>query len=261
MLKTLTATRYITPLREGGSLPAVVEADDGLLYVMKFVGAGQGPKALIAELVAGEIARALGLHVPEIVLIELDSAMARSEPHAEIQDLLRASVGLNLGLRYLPNAFIFDVLLKPSPSPELASAIVWFDAYVTNVDRTPRNVNLLLWQDDLWLIDHGASLYFHHNWEGYLGNGRQSAFPMIKDHTLLKFASGLNEADLALRSRLTEPTIREIVNLVPDVWLDEEAIFSSRDDHREAYVKYLLNRLQQSSIFVEEAINAHTKLV
>lgn len=261
MLKTLTATRYLTPLREGGSLPAVVEADDGLLYVMKFVGAGQGPKALIAELLAGEIARVLGLRVPEIAFINLDPAIARSEPDAEIQDLLQASVGLNLGLRYLPNAFDFNVLLKPPPAPELASAVVWFDAYVTNVDRTPRNVNLLMWQDDLWLIDHGASLYFHHNWAGYLANGRQSAFPMIKEHTLLKFAGKIDEADKTLQPCLTEKIIREIVDFIPEVWLDEESVFSRRADHREAYTAYLLTRLEQASIFVEEAINAHAKLV
>ena len=156
MIKTLTAIRYVTPLREGGSLPAIVETDDRELYVMKFVGSGHGAKALIAELVAGEIARTLGLRVPEIVLIELDGALGPSEPDAEIRDLLKASTGLNLGLRYLPKAFAFNPLLQPPPDLHETSAIVWFDAYVTNVDRTPRNVNLLIWQEELWLIEHGS---------------------------------------------------------------------------------------------------------
>ena len=162
MIRSLLATRYLTPLREGGSLPAIIEADDDELYVMKFVSAGQGPKALIAELVAGEIGRALGLPVPEIVLMTLDSQFGRTEGDPEIQALLQASVGLNLGLCYSPKAFAFSPLLRPPPDPGLASAIIWFDAYVTNVDRTPRNPNILLWQGTLWLIDHGAAMYFHH---------------------------------------------------------------------------------------------------
>jgi len=259
-LKTVTAMQYITPLREGGSLPAIVEADDGQLYVMKFVGAGQGPKALIAELVAGEIARALGLQVPEIVFIELDPAMGRSEPNPEIQDLLQASAGLNLGLRYLPNAFDFNLLLKPPPPPDLASAIVWFDAYVTNVDRTPRNVNLLIWDDNLWLIDHGASLYFHHNWDSFTGQN-QSSFPMIKNHTLISLASSLPQVDTALRRRLSPAVIREIVDLIPEGWLGHEPAFASQAKHRQAYVDYLLARLQGSSIFVKEAVHAHAQLV
>ncbi len=260
MIKTVTATRYITPLREGGSLPAVVEADDGLLYVMKFAGAGQGPKALIAELLAGEIGRTLGLRVPEIVFIELDSALARSEPHPEIQDLLQASVGLNLGLRYLPNAFDFNMLLKPPPDARLASAIVWFDAYITNVDRTPRNVNLLIWQDNLWLIDHGAALYFHHNWDNFTPQN-QSSFPFIKNHTLISFAGELPQTDATLRPRLTPSIIAEIVDFIPDRWLNSEANFAGKAEHKAAYESYLLTRLEQSSIFVEEAINAHAELV
>ncbi len=260
MIKTVTATRYITPLREGGSLPAVVEADDGQLYVMKFVGAGQGPKALIAELIAGEIGRALGLRIPEIVFIKLGSALARSEPHQEIQDLLQASIGLNLGLDYLSNAFDFNMLLKPAPDSELASAIVWFDAYITNVDRTPRNVNLLLWQDEMWLIDHGASLYFHHNWASFQRQ-QQSAFAMIKDHTLISFAGAIRQADETLRPRLRPALIQNIVELIPAIWLAEEPVFANHAAHRAAYKTYLLDRLEQSSIFVEEAINAHTKLV
>lgn len=260
MIKTVAAVRYVTPLREGGSLPAIVEADDGQLYVMKFVGAGQGPKALIAELVAGELARALQLPVPEIVLLELDPQLGRSEPDPEIQDLLRASAGrLNLGLRYLPNALDFNLLLKPPPDPELASAIVWFDAFVTNVDRTPRNVNLLLWDDKLWLIDHGASLYFHHSWDDYLARSK-SPFALIKDHTLLSFAGKLNEADATLRPRLTEPLLRQVIEQIPGEWLDDEQAFATQANHRRAYVNYLLSRLETTA-FVEEAINARAKLV
>jgi hypothetical protein len=260
MLKTVTATRYITPLREGGSLPAVVEADDGLLYVMKFVGAGQGPKALIAELVAGEIARTLGLAVPEIVFINLDPVMGQSEPNAEIQDLLRASAGLNLALRYLPNAFAFNLLLQPPPEPELASAIVWFDAYVTNVDRTPRNVNLLMAEEELWLIDHGAALYFHHDWADYLTRSR-TPFPHIKDHTLLTFADSLPQVEATLRPKLTPEIIGHIVDLIPGQWLDQEPGFASQSEHRRAYVDYLLNRLEASPIFLEEALRARTQLI
>jgi hypothetical protein len=183
LIQTLTATRYVTPLREGGSLPAIVQVDGGEqeLYVMKFVGAGQGVKALVAEIIAGEIGRALGLPVPELALIRLDPALAPSEPNEEISDLLRASVGLNLGLRFLPQAFDYNSLLQPPLDPDLASAIVWFDAYVTNVDRMARNTNILVRQKELWLIDHGAALYFHHDWRNYLERS-QTPFPPIKDH-------------------------------------------------------------------------------
>lgn len=262
MIKTVTATRYVTPLREGGSLPAIVEADDNQLYVMKFVGAGQGPKALIAELIAGEIGRALGLRVPEIVFMELDTALARSEPDPEIQDLLKASAGrLNLGLRYLPNAFDFNLLLKPPPDAALASKIVWFDAYVTNVDRTPRNVNLLMWDSNLWLIDHGASLYFHHNWGDDFLSRSQTPFSLINNHTLLPFASQLPQANAELRPKLTKSLLTKIVAQIPDRWLGQEAAFSTLAKHRRGYVAYLEQRLAASSIFVEEAINARHKLV
>jgi hypothetical protein len=261
MIKTIMARRYVTPLREGGSLPAIIEADDGLLYVMKFFGAGQGPKALIAELIAGEIARSLGLRAPEMVLLELDPRLGRSEPDAEIQDLLQASAGhLNLGLRYLPNAFTFNMLLKPPPDPELASKIVWFDAYIINVDRTPRNVNLLMWQEELWLIDHGAALYFHHNWDNYQAHIR-SPFALIKEHTLISFASKLPEADAALRPHLNHDLIRQIIELIPGEWLGQEPAFASQTDHRQAYINFLLDRLAAASNFVEEAVHAHVKLV
>jgi hypothetical protein len=260
MIRTTTAIQYVTPLREGGSLPAVVKADDGQLYVMKFVGAGQGPKALIAELVGGEIARALGLVVPELVFLEMDPLLGRSEPDPEIQDLIRASAGLNLGLRYLPNAFAFNPLLKPPPEPDLASAIVWFDAYVTNVDRTPRNVNMLLWQQELWLIDHGAALYFHHNWANYQAQSR-SSFPFVREHVLLPFASALPDTDRRLRGRLHPDALEAIVNLIPDAWLTDDAPFASFDEHRQAYLDFLVNRLEASSNFVEEAVNARAKLL
>jgi hypothetical protein len=257
-IETVTATRYLTPLREGGSLPAIVEADDGGLYVMKFVGSGHGAKALIAELVAGEIGRALGLRVPELVFIELDPALGPSEPNAEIRDLLKASVGLNLGLRYLPNAFTFNPLLTPPPDAELASAIVWFDAYVTNVDRTPRNVNMLIWQEELWLIDHGSALYFHHNWNGYMERSH-APFARIKDHTLLPFASDLDGADVALRARLTPEIIQCIVGLIPVGWLDGEPDFADQAEHRQAYAAYLLSRLEAAHVFVAEAKHARAQ--
>src|SRR5947209_12350470 len=220
MLRTLTATRYVTPLREGGSLPAIVEADDDGLYVLKFRGAGQGPKALIAEMVAGEIARALELPVPEIVFAELDSKLGRSEPDFEIQALIKASAGLNLALDYLPGAIAFDALDARSLDPLLASSIVWFDAYVTNVDRTPRNTNMLFWHKQLMLIDHGASLYFHHTGVDYMERSR-TPFSPIKQHVLLPVASCLNEADSMLKERLNEQKLRGIVGLMPETWLND----------------------------------------
>jgi hypothetical protein len=255
MLQTLHAIRYVTPLREGGSLPAIVEASDGELYVMKFVGAGHGHKALTAELIAGEIARAVSLNVPEIVLLELDETLGRSEGDQEIQALLKASVGLNLGLRYLPKAFAFDPLLRPPPHALVASSIVWFDAYVLNVDRTPRNTNILLWQKNLWLIDHGSALYFHHDWKDYLERAR-SPFPLIKDHVLLPFASELDHANETNRAWLSPDTLREIVNQVPDAWLDDDKLFANHEEQRTAYVEFLTRRLEASLIFVEEAKNA-----
>lgn len=258
MVKTVTAMRYMTPLREGGSLPAIIEASDDRLYVVKFRGAGQGTKALVAELIAGEIGRALGLRIPELVLMELDAGMAHSEGDPEILDLLNWSVGLNLGMAYLPGAFSYNPLLQPSPAPALASAIVWFDAFMTNVDRTPRNTNLLIWQNDLWLIDHGACLYFHHDWKEYLERSR-SRFPLIKDHTLLRFASELPEADQLSHARLTPALIDAVVHLVPDSWLDGDAPFATRAEHRQAYVDYMRSRLDASALFVQEAEDVRAK--
>src|SRR6202051_1811829 len=216
-LRTVTASRYVTPLREGGSLPAIIEADDDGLYVLKFRGAGQGSKALIAELVAGEIARLAGLPVPEIVFVELPAELARTEPDPEIQSTISASAGLNIALDYLPGSVTFDPLVL-EPDPQLASGIVWFDAFVCNVDRTVRNVNMLIWHRRLWLIDHGASLYFHHAWNGR-DQHAATPFALIKDHVLLKYASGLADADAGMQAVLTPPKLAGIVQLIPDQWL------------------------------------------
>jgi len=251
MLRTVTATRYVTPLREGGSLPAVIEADDDGLYVLKFRGAGQGPRALIAELVAGEIARALELPMPEVVFVELDAELARTEPDPEIQDLIRASAGLNLALDYLPGSTTFDPLAW-QPDAELASRIVWFDALVSNIDRTPRNSNLLLWHRRLWLIDHGAALYFHHDWHDHLERATRP-FPQIKDHVLLRFASQIAEVDTPMAAKLSTATIEAIVALIPDTWLDDHSGFASHAAHRDAYVQYLTRRLQAPRAFSQQA--------
>ena len=256
-LRTVKATRYVTPLREGGSLPAIVEADDDGLYVLKFRGAGQGPKALIAELVAGELGRALGLAVPELVFVELDPELARTEPDPEIQDLIRASAGLNLALDYLPGSITFDPLVD-KPEAALASSVVWFDAYLTNVDRTARNTNLLVWHRKLWLIDHGAALYFHHDWANYLERSRRP-FSQIKAHVLLPFAAGgVREADAELSTKVTPTLVREILGLIPDEWLTPSARFSTPSEHREAYAQYLLSRLEPPRDFVKEAADAGT---
>ncbi|MDB6000709.1 MAG: hypothetical protein JWP52_2408, partial [Rhizobacter sp.] len=227
--------------------------DDGL-YVLKFRGAGQGPKALIAELVAGEIARAAGLRVPEIVLMELDPELARTEPDPEIQELIRASAGLNFGIDFLPGAMTFDPLVM-QPDAELASKIVWADAFFTNLDRTARNTNMLTWHRKLWLIDHGAALYFHHSWDDYLARSR-TPFPLIKDHVLLPFATKLPEADKVLSALLTPELIVETVAAIPDAWLPAEAPFANLAEHRQAYVDYLASRLTAPRAFVQEAQRA-----
>jgi hypothetical protein len=256
MIRTVTATRYVTPLREGGSLPAIVEADDDGMYVLKFRGAGQGPKVLIAELVAGELARAAGLAVPEIVFIELDPDLARTEPDPEIQDLIRASAGLNLALDYLPGSVTFAPGTE-KPAPDLASAIVWFDAFVTNVDRTPRNTNILVWHRRLWLIDHGAALYFHHAWDdAYLEHSR-TPFPMIREHVLLPFAGELVQADASLGARITPKVVEEVVAAIPDAWLDAPTLREG-DARRKVYVDYLLARLESRRFFLEEALRARS---
>jgi hypothetical protein len=254
-VRTLQATRYLTPLREGGSLPAIVEADDDGLYVLKFRGAGQGPKALIAELVAGELARALGLPVPEIVFMQLDVELARTEPDPEIQDLIRASGGLNLALDYLPGSVSFDPLTMPAGGA-LASSIVWLDALVGNVDRSPRNVNLLWWHGRLWLIDHGAALVFQHQWDGFLARSTLPFMP-IKDHVLLPFANALAEADTLLAPRLSPTVIDTIVQRIPDDWLQPDPLFADRAAQRDAYRQYFLARLRSPRAFVQEALRVH----
>jgi hypothetical protein len=257
VLRTITATRYVTPLREGGSLPAVVEGDDEGLYVLKFRGAGQGPKVLVAELLAGELARAAGLTVPEIVLIELDADLARTEPDPEIQALIRASAGLNIALDFLPGAVTFDPVVE-KPAAELASAIVWFDAYLSNVDRTARNANMLIWHRQLWLIDHGAALYFHHAWRGQespdtVEERSQDPFTRVKDHILLPFASAVREADALMARRIQPEVIQRIAQWIPQEWLGTGS--------PDAYVRYLTRRLAGSRAFVEEAVRAHAQLV
>ncbi|HZU69605.1 MAG TPA: HipA family kinase [Ktedonobacteraceae bacterium] len=260
MLRTITATRYVTPLREGGSLPAIVEADDDGLYVLKFRGSGHGTKALIAELVAGEIGRALGLPVPEIVFMELDPVLGRSEPDFEIQALIEASEGLNLALDFLPGALPFDALDAGSVDPVLASSILWFDAYITNVDRTPRNTNMLWWHRRLMLIDHGSSLYFHHVNSNYIERSR-IAFSPIKNHVLLPVASALKEVDRDLSARLSPQILQDIVDLIPESWLEDDPDFPDPAAHRAAYLNYLLDRLANSQIFVEEALRARDQLI
>lgn len=258
-IRTVNVTRYVTPLREGGSMPAIAEADDGFLYVLKFRGAGQGPKALIAELIGGEIARLLGLRVPEIVFANLDEAFGRTEPDEEIQDLNKASIGLNLALHYLSGSITFDPAVT-TLNPLLSSQIVWLDALLTNVDRTCRNTNMLVWHKDLWLIDHGASLYFHHSWNEWQQKAL-SPFGMIKNHVLLKHAAELRQVDAAYRLILTEERINNIVALLPDEWLGTETIFATTDEHRQAYAQYLNTRIAHSHIFVKEAQHAREALI
>jgi hypothetical protein len=261
MLRHLTALRYLQPFREGGSLPALVEADDDRLYVLKFRGAAQGHKALIAELLAGEIARHLGLPVPELVFMDLDARLAVSEPHAEIRDLIQKSVGLNLAMAYLPSALTFDPLASLTAqrlTPLLASQIVWFDALVTNLDRTAKNPNLLISQRKLWLIDHGASLYFHHTWQNYLERSQQS-FIAIKQHVLIRFATVIAAIDAGLAARLNGEVLPEILALTPDEWLNDASDFATTAEARAAYLRYLTQRLQSPRQFAEEAARAHAR--
>ena len=255
-LRTVTASRYVTPLREGGSLPAIIEADDDGLYVLKFRGAGQGPKALIAELLAGEIGRLAGLPVPEIVFAELPAGLARTEPDAEIQSLIHASAGLNIALDYLPGSVTFDRLVFV-PDARLASAVVWFDAFVCNVDRTARNVNMLIWHRRLWLIDHGASLYFHHAWNRH-DQHATNPFALIRDHVLLPYASALTQVDAQMTSLLTADKLAGIVDLIPESWLADDPGFADKNAQREAYLNYFLLRVRSSDVFVQEAIRARS---
>ena len=255
MLRTVQATRYVLPLREGGSLPAIVEADDLGLYVVKFRGAGQGVLALIAEVIAGEIGRALGLRVPEIVLVELDPALGRNEPDYEIRQLLKASPGTNLGLDYLPGATMFDPAARDTAPADEASLLAWLDAFTQNVDRTPRNANLLVWHRKLYPIDHGAALYWHHNWPAR-AEKIASPFAEIAHHILLPWATALAEAGAVARERLTPDVLASIVDLVPEAWLAAVPDGVPAAERRAGYVEFLTRRLAAANFFEEEAARA-----
>lgn len=257
-LRTVNVTRYVTPLREGGSLPAIAEADDGFLYVLKFRGAGQGVKALIAEIIGSEIARALGFRVPELVFAHLDEAFGRTEPDEEIQDLLKFSEGLNIAFHYLSGAITFDPVVFEVDS-RVASAIVWMDCLLMNVDRTARNTNMLMWNKQLWLIDHGAALYFHHSWNNWQEQAKRP-FSLIKDHVLLPWASELEQVDREMKEVLNAELIQQIVSLIPSDWLSEE-LFNSAEEQRQAYAGFLLSRIQSSEIFIKEALHARQTLI
>lgn len=258
-LRTVNVTRYVTPLREGGSLPAIAEADDGFLYVLKFRGAGQGVKSLIAEIIGGEVARTLGLRVPELVFAQLDEAFGRTEPDEEIQDLIKASIGLNLALHYLSGSITFDAIVNPVDA-RTASIIVWLDSFLTNVDRTARNTNMLMWRKELWLIDHGASLYFHHSWQNLEEQPRRP-FAQIRDHVLLPWATELDAADAEARSLLNPERLRSIVALIPDEWLESTPEPGTAAEKRQVYLHFLEARLASSEIFVKEANHAREALI
>ena len=246
-------------MREGGSLPAIVEADDDFLYVIKFRGAGQGTKALIADLIGGELARALGLKIPELVFATLDEGFGRMEADEEIQDLLKFSVGLNLGVHYLSGAITFDPTVTKVDAL-LASKILWLDCLLTNIDRTCRNTNMLIWHKELWLIDHGASLYFHHNWSNWKEH-ILTPFALVKNHVLLKQATQLEEADKICKALLTKEVIASVVALIPDDWLQDEPLFTNKEEHRNAYASFLETRMQHSQVFIKEAQDAREKLI
>ncbi|CAA7197077.1 HipA family kinase [Chryseobacterium potabilaquae] len=252
-LRTVTVMRYILPLREGGSLPALAEADDDFKYVLKFRGAGHGVKMLISELLGGKITEALGLKIPELVFVNLDADFGRTEADEEIQDLLKFSEGLNLGLHYLSGSIAYDSNVKIDPL--LASKIVWLDAFITNIDRTFKNTNLLIWHKELWVIDNGASFYFHHSWQNF-DVAAKTPFKYVKDHVLLSQASLLDEADKLAHEVLNDTIFRKIVDLIPDDWLHWNDAEENPNEIREIYFQFLKNRLENSQIFVNEAKNA-----
>jgi hypothetical protein len=257
-MRTVLATRYVTPLREGGSLPGLVEADDDGLYVVKFRGAGQGPRALVAEWLAGELARAIGLTVPDLVAVEIDPNLGDAEPDEEIHDLVRASGGLNLGLDFLPGALAFNRAVSGDGErlgPDAAADIVWIDALVTNPDRTVQNPNLLVWHGRTWLIDHGAALYIHHTWRDPDGHARRP-FERIRDHVLLPAAGSIEAADARHAGTIDAPLLESLVEALPDSWLPDDALIGSAAAQRSAYVRYLLRRLESPRAFVEEAERA-----
>ncbi|NRB47425.1 MAG: aminotransferase class I and II [Saprospiraceae bacterium] len=253
-IRTVNTIQYLQPLREGGSLPAIVKADDDFFYVIKFRGAGQGKKALIAELIGGELARAIGLKVPELVFMELDESFGRTEPDQEIQDLLQFSVGLNLGLHFLSGAITYDPLVSETDALS-ASKVVLLDSMIINIDRTAKNTNLLIWNRELWLIDHGASLYFHHNWKNWESHLTRS-FPNIKDHVLLSRATELEQAAQQIQESLQEGVIQEIVDSIPEDWLIEEGSPLSPSEKRSAYVTFLEAKLSRIELFAKEAADA-----
>ncbi len=255
-LRSVHVVRYITPLREGGSLPAIVEADDQGLYVLKFRGAGQGKKVLISELVAGQLGKLVGLPVPELVFAELESDLARSEPDPEIQRLIRASGGLNIAMDYLPRSITFDPIVD-TIDPLMAARVVWFDAFIMNVDRTVRNTNMLMWHKKLHLIDHGAALVFHYNWPT-AAEKAESPFSTIKNHVFLKTAVDLEKVDAEVKAKITPAELAKIVQSIPEEWLEGEATFSSIDAHRAAYLEFFTRRLAASKNFVQEALRART---
>lgn len=259
-LRTQEAVRYIAPLREGGSLPGLMEADDGFRYVVKYRGAGHGTKALIAELIGGEVARMLGLKVPELVFLNLNEDFGRTEADEEIQDLLRWSQGLNLGLHYLYGTMTFDPYANDI-DPMEASMIVWLDAFLTNIDRTARNTNTLIWRNrEIWLIDHGASLYFHHSWSDP-AKAALTPFPYIKDHVMLPKASMLDEANARARSLLTPEKLEAVVNLIPDDWLQWEGAPGTPEELRKVYLKFLTTRLANADIFIKHAEDVRKQLI
>ena len=258
-LRTVNVTRYITPLREGGSLPALAEADDDFKYVVKFRGSGHGAKALISELIGGMVAKLLKLRVPELVFVELDEAFGQTEGDEEIQDLLQASRGLNLGLHFLSGALAYDPVTTKVDGL-LASQIVWMDAFLTNVDRTVKNTNMLMWHKELWLIDHGSTLYFHHTWTNWAVQAL-SPFPLIKEHVLLPFADQLEKADAEFKQILTHEVIRGVVDLIPDSWIAFAEEGFSANEIREVYYLFLTRRLEQSDNFLNEALHARETLI
>ncbi|WP_143961064.1 HipA family kinase [Litoribacter populi] len=258
-IRTVNVERYILPLREGGSLPALADADDGFKYVIKFRGAGQREKALIADLLGGEIARMLGFRIPEIVFAQLDEAFGRSEGDEEIQDLLKGSQGLNLALHFLSGSVNYDPVAM-NIDAELASKIVWLDAFITNVDRSFRNTNMLIWKRELWLIDHGASFLFHHSWTNWEKQAK-SPFPLIKDHVLLPAAADLEQVDQAFCALLKPEAIHKIVATIPDEWLLATGESEDPEEMRSVYASFLTTRLNHSETFVNEAKNARKALV
>lgn len=258
-IRKVLVTRYITPLREGGSLPAIAEADDGFNYVIKFKGAGHGVKGLISEFLGCEIARHLGLLVPEVVFAELDEAFGRTEADEEIQDLLKWSTGLNIGLHYLSGAVNYDPIIY-KPDEYLASKIVWLDAFTTNIDRTTRNTNMLIWNNELWLIDHGAAFYFHHSWKD-IETASKTSFSLIKDHVLLPYASKLEEINTEFTKLITPEFILELVNTIPESWLHWEGFTETPEDLRKGYYNFITTRLSNTDLFINEAINARKNII